>query len=33
MKARLFRLVYLTAIITASFGWIWLLADIVEWLF
>jgi hypothetical protein len=33
MKARIFRPLYLTAIVTAMFGWIWLLANIVEWFF
>jgi hypothetical protein len=33
MRGNLFRLIYLSAIAVATFGWIWLMVDIFEWLF
>jgi hypothetical protein len=33
MRDRLFQLVYLTTIAVATFGWIWLLVNVVMWLF
>jgi hypothetical protein len=33
MRVRLFRLIYLTAIAVAMFGWIWLTVVVAKWLF
>jgi hypothetical protein len=33
MRVRLFRLIYLTAIAVAMFGWIWLMVVVAKWLF
>jgi hypothetical protein len=33
MRGHHFQLVYLTTVAIATFGWVWLLVSVAEWLF